>query len=785
MPNVLTTDTPTDGVIDPFTGRARFSDGMDTLRNIEFLQFADQTVSVASLNPNAAGAAILSDNSPTEGQVVSADVSGISDVNGIVSSTIQWQVSSNAVDWQDVPGAVGPDFTPEDLAGTEFGAQAGLFLRAAFIYEDGLGFINTLYSAMTQPIGVNWDGLSNFIGTAGDDIAAGSAAAENLYGMEGNDQLSGGDGADNQFGGVGADTTTGGLGNDTHHVDNAGDVVLEAVGEGNPDRVMSSVNYVLTAGSEVELMFAKGAADIDLTGNAFDNYIQGNAGSNSLYGADVNDRVFGFGGDDVVEGGDGDDQLYGGAGVDTSDGGFGNDTHHVENAGDIIIEGVGQGDLDIVLSSVSYALTAGAEVEVMFAKGNANIDLAGNEFDNNIWGNGGMNVLSGEGGNDKLFGAGEADMLFGGEGNDQLFGGLAADSMNGGFGDDVMHVNNADDTITELVGQGHDMVGTNVSYVLTAGAEVEVMFSKGAAAINLTGHEFANSIWGNAANNVLSGEAGDDMIGGGAGIDTISGGAGNDILYGQDGDDVIIQTGLTDGRDLINGGAGVDTWQLNAGAGEEYTIFTRAEALAAGITGIEITTEIVVTLNGTDNASIIAELDNIEEIVIDSIDVASGGTANGGMTASGATVNVVGDFTPTSLDLNTITINGGAGNDLVNITQLTSPHRIKFDATQGFDQVIGELRPQDEVTFADGVQLGVFRELIAEMRGDWEGGARSSDVFQALTAFIETNRSPMADPSGWAHANPFGQGPANFSKDDLGSAKFAPFEDGLFETFLF
>ena len=95
-------------------------------------------------------------------------------------------------------------------------------------------------------------------------------------------------------------------------------------------------------------------------------------------------------------------------------------------------------------------------------------------------------------------------------------------------------------------------------------------------------------------------------------------------------------------------------------------------------------------------AVVIAELREIEEIRINGIDPA-GNTAVGG-----DTIQVIGDFSTTSLRLNTITIDGDAGDDTVDISALTSAHRIVFRSNGGHDTIIGTLRPEDVIELPEG-----------------------------------------------------------------------------------
>ena len=383
-----------------------------------------------------------------------------------------------------------------------------------------------------------------------------------VWGTAGNDNLTGSGEGDYLFGGLGADTMTGGLGDDYYFVDNAGDTVIESPG-GGTDGVESSISYTL--GTNVEDLILDGAAAIDGTGNAQDNFIFGNSANNVISGLDGSDLLYGGGGTDTLAGGAGDDLYFvnsasalvvetsgahgidevdssisytlrefveilvligadaidgtgnslvnliigndranvldGGAGADDLEGGKGDDTYVVDQAGDIVTEALAEGS-DTVRSAVAWTL--GVNIENLRLTGSAAIAGTGNGLDNLLVGNGAANRLDGREG---------------------------ADTMEGGLGDDTYVVDQEGDRIIEAAGAGTDRVESESSYTL--GANIENL--------TLTGFGVANAV-GNALSNRLVGNFADNLLDGGQGADVMEGGDGNDIYVVDNAGDAIIES---------------------------------------------------------------------------------------------------------------------------------------------------------------------------------------------------------------------------------------------------
>ena len=268
--------------------------------------------------------------------------------------------------------------------------------------------------------------------TAGNTWLVGNAGINRVIGNSHNNTLDGGRGLDRLIGKGGNDLYyVHGQGVD--YEDSSNDAVIESVGGGN-DTIVVRYSYVLTAGSEVELIKTYASIfwdTIDLTGNKLSQRLEGNYGNN---------------------------RLDGGGGGDTLDGLKGDDLYLVRNAADQIVEYADYGT-DTVRSYVSFALASDDSIETLTTNstvGTAAINLTGNDFAQVIQGNAASNTLKGLGGADTLHGKAGNDVLYGGEGNDKLYGGTGADLLTGGAGADNFYFTIAPgladaDTITDFV----------------------------------------------------------------------------------------------------------------------------------------------------------------------------------------------------------------------------------------------------------------------------------------------------------------------------------------------
>src|SRR3954471_15223545 len=345
--------------------------------------------------------------------------------------------------------------------------------------------------------------MATINGTNGGDSLYGGAAADVINGLNGNDTLKGFGGADRLDGGNGIDTVF--YGDST-----AGVGINLATGRGVGGSAQGDTLI------SIENVF----------GSNFNDTLTGTSGANQLHGQDGNDVIKGGGGDDFLDGGTGNDILVSDIfGHSTLDGGSGDDTFKGTGAADVLIGGAGSDTVDFghksfVTISLGDPLPYWAGLETPHA-----------QFIS-------IENVNGTAGQDILVGNGESNILRGQAGQDNLIGGGGADVMYGGADSDAYYVDNAGDVVWEYAGEGTgDYVIASASYALTAGSEIEqlqVDSSVGTAAINLTGNEF---------NNFIFGSSGDNVINGGGGADYMSGGRGNDTYVVDNVGDTLFENG--------------------------------------------------------------------------------------------------------------------------------------------------------------------------------------------------------------------------------------------------
>jgi Ca2+-binding RTX toxin-like protein len=351
-------------------------------------------------------------------------------------------------------------------------------------------------------------------------LMAGNMLDNNLVGGTANDTLAGGYGNDVLDGRNGNDSMEGGAGDDTFYVNAAGDIANDDLG-GGTDTVYSTIGST-TLSANVENLRILATVNANGTGNALDNTIWAGTGNNvmnglggidtvsyadatagitaslaftgaqatggsrndtllnfeNLVGSAYGDNLAGNALANVITGNAGNDTIDGGAGDDQLDGGLGNDTLSYATA---------TGGITVVLAHTVAQATGGSGLDT----------IAG--FEN----------LVGSAYNDNLTGSSVANRIEGGAGNDSLNGVGGADTLVGGAGDDTYYIENAGDVVTELAGEGIDLVNSSLA-ANVLGANVENLRLLSNAAANATGNTLDNVLFAGNGDNVLNGSTGND-----------------------------------------------------------------------------------------------------------------------------------------------------------------------------------------------------------------------------------------------------------------------------------
>jgi Ca2+-binding RTX toxin-like protein len=654
-------------------------DGVDTLRGIERLQFADQSIVLGGLNDEPVGLLDIDaglvdldndtddpadDIAPVEDQLLTVSIADVTDGDnvsptnptGAITGPVSyfWQVDTRgdgvfedivlATGLGDVR-ATGTTFTPGD-------AEAGLRLRVRAVYQDANGVLETVFSAPTAPVANVNDAPVGIV--AIDDTSpteSRTLTAQNLFtdadGLDGAVfayQWQRLDGAD--WVPVGADSpqftpTQAEVGHQLR-------VIVSYIDDQGTTETLTSA----PTGPVGDFIDVNGAAQT-LNGNGGDDLIFGGGGNDTINGGAGSDTLDGGTGADIINGNDGNDVITGGLGNDTVNGGAGSDliNYTMGDGAGAVVGGNGAGDVD----TLNIIGTADPEVLDVIFNGSALTTVEGGSVAQiesvtaNLLGGadglsygaatasavtvnlatgtasgftsiGGIENVTGGSNLDLLIGNGLDNVLSGNGGNDTLIGGLGADTLTGGGGTDT----------ASYAGETADLTISLADN--TGGVAGEDIFGS------------IENVIGGQGDDSITGFTGTNRLEGGEGDDTLRGGAGSDTVLGQDGNDIIVYN-AGDGNDaVVDGGSGDDTLQITTNGGPNA---------------------VTVTYNGsplTAIAGIAASIVSVEHVSLDL------GTGTDILTYAAASVGVSVDLgAQTASGFSAVTnienVTGGGGND--------------------------------------------------------------------------------------------------------------------------
>ncbi len=367
----------------------------------------------------------------------------------------------------------------------------------------------------------------------------------------------------------------------------------------------------------------QGNLNLNITGNAHDNFIVGNAGNNTMTGGLGNDNLFdNQGGDDtyVYNLGDGydfitdiggNDTIRFGEGITASnirmnrqDNGnleihfdgyegnivvsdyFNNDENKIERI--VLSDNTVITDFSQFFSSVetseSYTITEGSAVQDIYATGSADITLTGDSKNNTISGNSGNNTFEGKGGNDRLIdseGGNDTYIYNLGDGDDTIndVGGIDTLKFGAGISIEDLEFMQAGNNLNMWFKERDGGIIIE-NYFSNPENKIERFeFADGTVITDITNHITAIGsnesivlpdgvlqahLWGDG-NTSATGNSLDNWLGGNSGNNTFEGKGGNDYFHETAGGNDTYIYNLGDGSDVICDVGGYDTIRFGAG----------------------------------------------------------------------------------------------------------------------------------------------------------------------------------------------------------------------------
>ncbi|MGE5269449.1 MAG: beta strand repeat-containing protein [Thiohalocapsa sp.] len=559
-------------------------------------------------------------------------------------------------------------------------------------------------------------GNDTITGSRGNDVLIGGAGDDVVTGGAGNDVALLGDGNDRFIWnpGDGSDVVEGQAGVDTLEF-NGADVNETIALAANGERVLMSRDVGAVTmdvnGVDSIVINAKGGDDTivasSLAAGLTQLVIDGGAGNDTIIGSRGNDMLTGGAGDDVVAGSGGNDVASLGTGDDT----------FIWNPGDGSDVVEGQGGFDTLAFNGS---NIGEHIDISANGSRAqltrDVGAVTMDFD-------GIEAI-------QLEALGGADNItvndLAGTGVKQVAIDLAALGVGDGQPDTVT-VNATDkNNHISVAGDGGSVVvdGLPAQVTIAGGEPGDSLVVAGVGgndsidASALDAGRISLTIDGGAGDDTIIGSRGDDVLIGGAGNDVVIGGPGNDLALLGDGNDRFIWN-PGDGSDVVEGQAGFDILDFRgsdaaeaigvAANGERALLFRDVGGVSMDLDGIERIqlaaaggADIVMVndLTGTDVTQVAIDLaaagghagdDQSDQVIVvatgghDDITIARDG---GGVTVSGLAETVTIQHADAALDR--LTVSAGAGDDVIDAGNLPADQiSLTLDGGAGNDLILG------------------------------------------------------------------------------------------------